>query len=355
MNEVFQNLLTGFALSLIFSFFLTPLFIKIGNYFKLSQPLKERDIHKKFIPRVGGLALLSALLITSLLTLSFSKEIGAILFASVFIVLTTFIDDIWGLSWKVKIVFQFISALILVIFGVAIQAVTNPFDGSWNLFNNSYSFSLLGRVVVISPLSFLISIFWIIFLQNVLNFLDGLDGLASGVSAIGFGVLALVAYYVNNPDPNVFVFLIIIIGAILGFLPYNFNPAKVFLGDCGAYFLGLNLAAASILVSGKIAIAILVLGIPILDAIWVIFRRIFSKKSPFDGDRDHLHFKLLDLGFPQRKIVISYYIFTLILGISAFIFKDNLTALIGFFLFLTVNFAFISILTSFQANKNNQK
>lgn len=355
MSEIPQNAFIGFGLSFILSLFLTPLFIKIGYFFKVAQPPKERDIHWQFIPRIGGLALLTSFVVTSLLLLPFNEKIWAIIFASIFIVLTIFFDDLWGISWKVKLVFQVLSGLILVIFGIVIESVTNPFDGIWSLFIHDFSFSFLSKEIVIYPLAAVLTVFWVVFLQNVLNFLDGLDGLASGVSVIGFGVLALVAYYVNIYDPNIFIFLLILIGAILGFLPYNFNPAKVFLGDSGAYFLGLTLAAVSILVSGKIAIAVLVLGVPILDAIWVIFKRILSKRSPFDGDRSHLHFRLLDLGLPQRKIVVSYYIFTLILGISAFLFRDNILVILGFFVFLTVNFAFISALVSNQVAQQNNK
>lgn len=346
MDYFLRTIFLAFSFSFLLSFVLTPILRKAGLFLGAFQPRRDRDIHKGNIPRVGGLVLLTSVFFASLLILGIPTKIIGLLWASFFIVLVTFFDDFWKISWKIKLIFQILAGLILIFSGISIVSFTNPFNGILSLFYYPFKLSFGSYLFIFYPLVVLLTLFWTVGLQNVLNFLDGLDGLASGVSAIGFLILALIAFHTTPFDSTLFLFFIILTGAILGFLPYNFNPAKVFLGDCGAYFLGLNLAAGAILASGKIATLVLVLGIPILDAFWVIGKRILNKKSPFLPDRYHLHFRILDLGFSQRKIVLSYYFFVVLLGFTAFIFREDIKVIFGAISFLTLLFGLTSLMIS---------
>lgn len=354
-TEILKLTFLAFLLPALLSFSLTPLIIKLAFKYNLFPPLKPRDIHKKPIPRLGGIVLAFSTAVATLLILNLDVALKGFLFALIFVILFAVFDDILGMSWKIKLVFQIISAFILIGSGIYIKFFTNIFDGTVSLLSSPFQIQFWHHFYVIYPFAFLVTILWIVGLQNVLNFLDGLDGLAAGVSAIGFIILALVSYYNNPFDLNIFLLFMILLGAIIGFLPYNFNPAKIFLGDSGAYFLGTALAAGGILASGKIAVLSLVLGIPILDALWVVGKRILEKRSPFEGDRFHLHFRILDLGFPQRKIVLSYYFFVGLLGVSAFVFRDNAKVIFGTTAFLILIFALISVLISKNQNSRRQK
>ncbi len=247
----------------------------------------------------GGLAIYISVIITSLIFLPIDKTLISIIIGGTVIVIGGIIDDIRELSPRMKFLFQIIGgALVLVIGGdVRIDAITNPFTKTSNLIN-------LG-IFSIPPLT----MFWIVGITNTLNFIDGLDGLAAGVAMISsLSFLATASKFNYIP---VIIMSSIIAGSCAGFLPYNFNPAKIFMGDTGALFLGFMLAALSIegvmksVATIAVVVPIIILGVPIFDTTFAIFRRLLNGRSIAEADKGHLHHRLLRMGYSQKKDCIN--------------------------------------------------
>lgn len=303
------SLIIPFLMAGIVSYFFTPIAKKIA--YKLDAidvPKDDRRVHKEPIPRLGGIAIFIGFIVTFLtFTNMETKEIIGISTGSLIIVFTGIFDDIKPMNAKVKLFFQIIAACVLIASGIKIAGFTNPFDGS--------SYIRLGIF------SYPVTIFWIVGITNTMNLIDGLDGLAAGISAISAFVLAYVAFI--NGWMDTAVMTIIVAGASIGFLPYNFNPAKIFMGDTGALFLGYILSAISISGTLKsataitIAVPILALGIPIFDTSFAIVRRIASGKPIMEADKGHLHHRLLSVGLDQKSVVIRMYFISIFLGIGA--------------------------------------
>ncbi len=228
---------------------------------------------------------------------------------------TGIIDDIKNLKPWQKFTFQILAAGLVVAFGLSIEYIRLPAGyhlqlDSWqipiSLFDHGFRFVVWGD---------LLTIFWIVLLINTLNFLDGLDGLAAGVSVI----TGLVIFFLSlslGQDANALL-AILIAGVALGFLPWNFNPARIFMGDSGSMALGYLLGISSIISGGKLTTAFLVLGIPVLDVGWVVLRRLLSGRSPFEADKGHLHHRLLTAGLTQRQAVVLLYLMASAFGIIA--------------------------------------
>jgi len=311
-----------YLIPMVIAFFstliITPVLIKylVKNKISLQQP-RDRDVHTKPIPRLGGvvifiifwLAVISYQLFypeklhfVNEKILGIDKNLLGVFLGSLILVITGIVDDLKNLNPWVKLFWQAIAAVTVVAFGIKILWLANPVGGT-NIIINNWTY-------------FLVPI-WIILLVNITNWLDGVDGLASGISFITLIVLMFLALtpFVNQPATALL--CAILAGAILGFLPFNFNPAKIFLGDSGSMFLGFMIAIAAIISGGKIATTALVLGVPILDAAWVILRRIFSGKSPMKADKFHLHHRFLQAGFSQKQTVIIFYLISALFGIIA--------------------------------------
>ncbi|GFP33632.1 UDP-GlcNAc:undecaprenyl-phosphate/decaprenyl-phosphate GlcNAc-1-phosphate transferase, partial [Candidatus Hakubella thermalkaliphila] len=206
-------------------------------------------------------------------------------------------DDLRGLTALQKLFWQIVAAVIVVASGIGIDFITNPLGGVIQLDTlRILLVTVNGNPYGISVWGDLLTIFWIVAMINTLNFLDGLDGLAPGVTGIGALVVFGISLASGGPELATALLAIILAGAALGFLPYNFYPARIFLGDSGSMFLGFMIGVVSIIGSAKIATALLVLGFPILDLGWVVIRRLIQRKSPFVADRGHLHHRLLDAG-----------------------------------------------------------
>lgn len=282
--------------------------------------IRSRDTHKIETPRIGGIAItLSFLLIAtitsfthpSLLSFSgqsllfFDRNLLGIIFAVVLLLGVNAFDDYLkdGLDWRIKILSQLFAALIIYYFGVNIPWLTNPFGEK--LFLESWSWAF---VVV-----------WLVTTMNAVNWLDGVDGLAGGVSAITFAVIASVALALGSENQLANITLsAICFGAVIGFLPFNFSRRfKVFLGDTGSVFLGLLIGVLAIVSGGKVATVFLLLAIPFLDALTVIIYRLAKKTSPFKADRNHLHHKLMDLGFKPWQVAVFYYAVSLFFALIA--------------------------------------
>jgi UDP-GlcNAc:undecaprenyl-phosphate GlcNAc-1-phosphate transferase len=220
------------------------------------------------------------------------------------------IDDLMQLSAKVKLLGQIAAAIVLVLFDVRIEWLTNPF----------------GDMINVNYLSIPLTIIWVVSLTNTVNLIDGLDGLAAGVSALAS--LSILFIAIMNGSPVTAILTAALAGATLGFLPYNFNPAKIFMGDTGSNFLGFVLGVISIqgfkgYTAIAITIPILVLGLPIFDTLFAILRRIANGKSPMEADRGHLHHRLIDMGLSQKQSVLVMYTVSGLLGLSAVVLSQS--------------------------------
>lgn len=310
---MFSNYILPLVVSFLIAFIATPIIrkiaIKIGA---VDIPKDNRRMHKKPIPFLGGVAIYIATIIGILIfmPLKSSTTIAFILGGSL-IMLTGLIDDFIDLSPRKKLLLQVVGAFILVIGGVTIKTLTYPFTASGS-----------NKVIELSTgFSVLITIFWIVGITNTINLIDGLDGLSAGVTAISSITLMVVAYKLGYKQTVVISG--ILAGSALGFLPYNFNPAKIFMGDAGALFLGYMLSAISIegVMKSSAAIAvvvpIMILGIPIFDTTFAICRRLAKGQHPMQADKGHLHHRLLRRGYSQRQTVMILYGISMLFGAIA--------------------------------------
>lgn len=304
-------LLLAFVLAFAVAFISTPLVktfaVKIGA---VDHP-GERRIHKKTIPRLGGLAIFYGFVIAALCFCPVDRSVQGMIFGSLIIVMVGIIDDAKQLSAKVKLPFQILAALVLCLYDVRIDVLTVP------------SFISETGVLSLGWLSYPVTVLWVVGITNAVNLIDGMDGLAAGVSSIASMSLFCIALIVG--EYNTAVITAALAGACFGFLPYNFNPAKIFMGDTGATFLGFILASVSIIGLFKsyavisFVVPFLVLGLPIFDTGFTIIRRIIRKKPIMAPDREHLHHRLLDMGFSQKQAVSILYLISSVLGISAIV------------------------------------
>lgn len=273
-------------------------------------PKDARRMHDHPIPRMGGLAIFFGFMLSVLLFLPLTPELRGMLLGSVVIVILGVFDDIYALPAIPKFLVQIGAALIVALEkGNRIDFLSNP-----NIFSKD-AFWELGW------LSIPITVFWIVGITNAVNLIDGLDGLACGVSTISSMTLLVIALVMEEPD--VAILMAALSGACIGFLPYNLNPAKIFMGDTGSTFLGFILAVVSIQGLFKFytiisfAVPFLMLGLPIFDTCFAIFRRVSHGQSPMKPDRGHIHHRLIDMGFTQKQAVAVLYIISAILGLSA--------------------------------------
>lgn len=296
----------------LISFALTPFVKHLATWFgAIDVPKDNRRMHKVPIPRMGGLAIFMGFLLASLIFCpELDREIQSILLGAVIIVILGVFDDKYTLGAKLKLVVQILAASIVVFYGdLRIDRLTNPFG------NSLYSYWDFG------VLAYPITIIWIVAITNAVNFIDGLDGLACGVSFISSLNLLVITLLVS--DAKVSIIMAALAGACLGFVPFNFNPAKIFMGDTGSTFLGFMLATVSIQGLFKaytvisFIVPFLLLGLPIFDICFAIIRRVASGKSPMEADRGHFHHRLIDMGFSQKQSVAIAYVLTGILGLAA--------------------------------------
>lgn len=305
MNIFIIPMLATFLLS----FFLTPFAkrfaIRVGA---IDVPKDNRRVHTKPIPRMGGLAIYIAFSVCMFLfsDLPMTKLMG-IFIGSTVLVIMGMVDDVKPLRASLKLVIQIIAALILIRAGFRINFLTNFIESSGYIFFNQFSIP--------------ITVIWIIGITNTINLVDGLDGLATGIATIAALTLAYVAYI--NGNVSVAILTVMLAGSSLGFLPHNFNPASIFMGDTGAYFLGFVLAAISIEGTLKgttaltVVIPVLALGLPIFDTTFAIIRRALTKKPIFEADKGHIHHRLLHIGYNQKGAVLILYMISILMGATA--------------------------------------
>jgi len=309
------GVIAAFVISALLVPYVKRAAIKVGA---IDNPEEaKRKIHKKVMARGGGVAIYIAFLIVCVALLpNFPKEFIGLLVASTMVLIVGLIDDIKRLSPWIKLLVQILAALVAAIgFGITISNITNPFGNTIVLEQVTTQFNLFGLNLGFNWIAVVFAVIWMVGMTNTINFLDGIDGLSGGVSAIAAGIIFLLAISDKVSQPNTALVSIILMGAALGFLVYNFYPAKIFNGDSGAYFLGMTLGILAIFSGAKLATAALVLGLPILDAVWAVLRRLVHRKSPFTADRGHLHYLFLDAGFSQRQAVFSIYLLCVIFGL----------------------------------------
>ena len=308
--QAWVKILLAVAIPFVISFAMTPVVKmfaqKVGA---IDVPNEERRVHDHPIPRLGGLAIFIAFILGVVLFADITKQVQGILLGAVVVVIVGVIDDITPLPAWLKFIFQIIAALIAVFHGVVISVLSNP-----NIFSDS-DFLLLG------VLSIPITVVWIVAITNSVNLIDGLDGLACGVSTIASVVMLVIALTVA--EDNVVIILAVLVGACVGFLPYNINPAKIFMGDTGALLLGYVLATVSIIGLFKFyaiisfVVPFLVLGLPLFDTAFAFCRRILKGQNPMKPDRGHFHHRLIDMGLSQKQAVAILYLISAVLGLAA--------------------------------------
>lgn len=334
------NFFTAAILSLLAGLFA----IYFCRYYKiLSRPTRKRDVHSRPIPRVGGAALfLSFFAVVSGTLLSEELNLPTnylwLILGAFLVLIVGLIDDIKPIHFSWKLLAQILAGVCVLLAGLKIEFLRLP-----------------NSVLYFENWSYLVTILWVILIINVVNFLDGLDGLAAGVCLLSF--LALFFLTRNLGQASVALLAMIAIGTLAGFLPLNFYPARIFLGDSGSYFIGYLLAVLAILGGGKVATASLVLGLAIFDALWVILRRLFLKKSPFAADRFHIHHRLLDLGLQQWQAVLLLYALTFFLMLASI--TTNSIEKMRFFQLIFVGMVVLAILLTifehYYGRKNLQK
>lgn len=309
-NNIF--VLLALVVAFLVSFSATPMVISLAHKVNaLDIPKDKRRIHKKPIPLLGGLAIFYGFIVSVLCFATIDRQTAGVLIGTVIIVTVGVIDDMTEMKAIVKLLCQIIAATVVVASGVRIEHFSNPFSA---FFGQPY-------IVFDFWVSVAVTVFWIVGICNAVNLIDGLDGLAVGVSTIAS--ICMLALTIISNNVNAAICAAAVAGAGFGFLPYNFNPAKIFMGDTGALFLGFILACISIQGFLKLsavlsfAIPILVLGLPIFDTVFAIVRRVSKGKSPMSPDRGHLHHRLLDMGFSQRQTVAILYTLTAILCLTA--------------------------------------
>ncbi len=304
------NYFVYFVLSMAISLLITPKIIKITNKHKIFDEPNSRKIHKKTISRLGGLAIFLAFIFSFVafniffekaLKLSFNIYLYSIALSLSFLV--GFIDDIVNITAPYKLLLQVITAFIASLSGLLIDQVT------------------ISKFITIrfGYFSYIFTILWIILFMNAINLIDGLDGLASGI----IGLASIFIFIISIITNNIFVSYVslILLGSIIGFYFYNFPPAKIFMGDGGAYFLGFMYSTIALMGIKKSSVAVLfiipivLLIIPLVDIMMVILKRIRGRKSILTADRNHLHHRLLALGFTAKNILFITYFFTIILGV----------------------------------------
>jgi UDP-GlcNAc:undecaprenyl-phosphate GlcNAc-1-phosphate transferase len=343
--------LYAFILSLVLSAALTPL---VRKYALKKGVIASRDkiqsLETEDIPYLGGLAVFAAFTVSAMAFLPMGRQLGAFLIGALILVVVGAIDDIRGVSPIWRLGWQFLAAGVVLAGGIGITAITSPFGGTVDLTFGRTAIDLLGFHFHITPIANLLSILWLVGMTNVINFLDGLDGLSSGVTGIAAVTLYLLALNVNQPV--VALLAIILAGSAFGFLPYNFFPAKIFLGDAGAYFYGLTLALLAIYSGGKLATVLLVLGFTVIDSMWAVIRRLRRGTHPFSADREHLHHLLLQAGLSQRAAVLVLYVLAAGFGAVALASK-SFEKLVALIILVAITVVLISSLIRL-GNRRNQ-
>lgn len=314
--QLWLKILLALGLALVIALGATPIVKsfaeKVGA---MDVPKDARRIHDHPIPRMGGMAIFLGFLLSVVLFADIDRQMQGILIGCVIIVAAGAIDDIVPMKWWVKLLAEIVAAVVAIAHGVKIDVLMNP-----NILSENTAL-FLGFLSI--PITFL----WIVGITNAVNLIDGLDGLACGVSTISSLTMLAVAMLLG--EGNIAIVLAALVGACLGFIPYNLNPAKIFMGDTGALLLGFTLSTVSVIAMFKFyaiitfVVPILALALPLFDTLFAIIRRLIKGQNPMKPDRGHLHHRLIDLGLSQKQAVAVLYCLSAMLGLTAVVINTN--------------------------------
>jgi UDP-GlcNAc:undecaprenyl-phosphate/decaprenyl-phosphate GlcNAc-1-phosphate transferase len=319
LGSVIPILVAAFVAAALLSLALTPLIRRMAIQGGAVDRPDHRRVNVSPVPRGGGVAVAIAtiavwlVIVTANAALGFVRvpaalsgtEIAALVLGGALAAAVGVLDDAFQLRARWQLGGQVLLALAAVSAGVIVTFVNNPFGP--------------GAIFLFGPVAVLFTVLWIVGMVNSINFIDGLDGLSSGIALIAVVTLGLISLTSALSQPYIAVLCFALAGALLGFLRWNFHPASVFIGTSGVMFVGYSLAVLSILGTAKVAVALLVLGVPIIDTFWIIVRRLSTRRSPFTPDRGHIHHRLLDLGLSHRQTVVLIYGICISLAMLTFI------------------------------------
>ena len=328
-------LIGAFFVSAVIALIVTPLVRTLVGRRGIVDAPNHRRVNTSPVPRGGGIAIVIAFLIVGGGLTLFRREMGvvpvpigittgqlvALFGGGALAAMIGAADDVFDLRARWQFIGQIALAVIAVLLGIGVVVISNPFGPA---------------LVFATPFAVAFTLVWIIGMLNSMNFIDGLDGLSTGIALIAALTLGILSLTTNVVQPYVAVMCVALAGALMGFLRFNFQPASIFQGTAGVMFIGYTLAILAILGSAKVVVAILVLGIPIIDTFWVIVRRLLNRRSPFTPDRGHIHHRLLDLGLGHRATVMLIYAICTGLGVLSLVASTAtqvyafLGALVGF-------------------------
>ncbi|WP_342042438.1 glycosyltransferase family 4 protein [Bacillus sp. OTU2372] len=305
-----QNIL-AFVASFITVIIATPFVIKLAIKIGATDKPNKRKVHQKIMPRLGGLAIFIGVFVGYFVSGLYSQRILTISVGAVLIIIIGILDDLYELSAKVKFAGQLLVALLIVSSGLKVDFLTIPF--------------VVDRMDL-GLFSYPLTVFWIVGITNAINLIDGLDGLAAGISSIGIASLGLLAAL--SGKGLILTIALILLGSTLAFLFYNFHPAKIFMGDTGALFLGYCISILSLLGLYKsvtlfsIIIPIIILGVPVFDTTFAIIRRIMNRQPIGAPDKSHLHHRIMELGLSHRNTVLIIYCFGILFSVAAILLES---------------------------------
>jgi UDP-GlcNAc:undecaprenyl-phosphate GlcNAc-1-phosphate transferase len=339
--EELPLILAALLVAAIVAWLATPLAMRVARAAgAIDEPDAGRRVHILPIPRAGGLAVVGAFVLVgavAVMLIGFSQPTGpfprtymlpmsgngitrteliALFGGAMLAAAFGFIDDRWQIRARWQLVFQVALAALAIVLGVSITSINNPLDFLGGIFEPA-TIRFMNEAGPLTPAAVLVTTLWIVGMINSINFIDGLDGLSTGIALIAALTLGIISLTegVGSYAPVVALLCAALAGGLAGFLPWNFHPARVFIGTTGVMAVGYALAVLSIMGTAKVAVALLVLGVPIIDTLWIITRRLLSGHSPFEPDRGHLHHRLLDLGLTHTGVVLLIYALSAILAV----------------------------------------
>lgn len=305
-NYAWVDIALSYGLALVVALVATPFIILLAPRMGAVDKPNPRKMHNRPMPNIGGLAIYLGFLVSMIVNGQTYPEAVAIILGGSVVLIIGLIDDIYDISPYLKLAGQILAALIVVYFGIRVEFITSFFSG---------------EAVSLGILAVPVTVFWIVAVINSINLIDGLDGLAAGVSTMAAVTLAIIAW--REGQTLVALWAVVLAGSATGFLKYNFNPARIFMGDSGSMFLGYNLAVFALMGHTKsttvlsLIIPLLILGLPLLDTSFAIIRRLLGRKHIFRADRDHLHHRLLASGMSHRSTVLVIYTISAIYSVCA--------------------------------------
>lgn len=329
LDQVFLMVITTFIFTALIMPFTSKIAHKIGA---IDVPRDKRRVHTKPIPKLGGLGIFAGFLFGYMLFGVHSVEMNSVLIGSFIIIITGLLDDINPLKPKEKLLGQIFAALTITFYGKIL--LTN--------------LTVLGTTIEFGNFSYLITLFFILACTNIINLIDGLDGLSSGISSIFYLTIGIIAFFQGRVDTLEITLTFIMLGATLGFLVHNFNPATLFAGETGSSFMGFIIAVISLLgykgtLLTSFLVPIIILAIPILDTLFAILRRMIKGKPIFEADKDHLHHQFLKMNFSQRGTVLVIYAIDILFSLASIFYalKDPYKGMAIYFILLILVIWFI--------------